>query len=79
MTDPIRQALETKDDAELGRILRTQHANLLRTLPRPAPLAATQPPKAGGAGTFDPNPPTPEEVSEAYRFKYGVEGSPHAA
>ncbi len=37
-----------------------------RALPTPEPAPAG----THKAGTYDPDPPTPEEVAEAYRFKY---------
>lgn len=77
MNDPIREALATGDDAELVRIVRTQHAALLASIatptpPHPAPAAATQPSQGGGVGIYDPNPPSDDEVRAAATFKYGA-------
>ena len=54
-SDPIREALATGDDCELGRIVRTQHAALLASIaapipPHPAPAAT--PTQGGGVGSF---------------------------
>lgn len=40
----------------------------------PAGLPSPQPAPAGPptAGNYNPDPPTPEEVAEAFEFKYGV-------
>lgn len=124
-TGPITAALAAGDDAELGRIMRTQYGALLASLDRPInganaqadahwyqamlggecptdaddasgreaeslydpmpehgtgrstltprPCCHQNPSKGGGVGDYyDPAPPTPEEVAEAFRFKYGI-------
>lgn len=39
-----------------------------------SPLKDEQPRRAASPipGTYDPDPPTPEEVAEAYQFSYGA-------
>ena len=79
--DPIRQAIESGDLCEAGRLYAKQLAEMeMPTPPHPMPPAATQPSQGGGVGSYEPNPPSDEEVRAAAEWKYpGITGSRHAA
>ncbi len=66
--DDPRSGLQPEAGAHLNAGSEPAHS----TSPRPTPSAATHLTEGGGVGTYDPNPPSSQEVRQAWELETGL-------